>query len=63
MEFGCEAVELWDELTDPAMFSDGLHFSETGGKKLFDLIWPAIERRTKDLEMIQKPWKEMTPLE
>jgi lysophospholipase L1-like esterase len=58
-EIGCETVETWDALNHPDMFSDGLHFSAKGSDALFQLLWPAIEKRTSALEKRFPDWKDL----
>ena len=59
LEQGCRFVPLWDDLNDPGLFHDGLHFNERGGEKLFNLLWPHLDALTKGLETQEKPWAEM----
>ena len=59
-EFNLSTIELWDALSGPENFCDGLHFSAVGSEALFKLLLPKIEAITGDLTMQQPEWKAMS---
>ena len=53
------AIEYWDLLDSAENFCDGLHFSEKGSLKVFNLVSQELLDMTKNIPTILPDWKDL----